>query len=213
MSSAELETYFQVLLDKYGSPEVVTSELYGFVNQAMNEYLNRLFPDNQGAVVNFEQDQNVTTNLAPLIYDISVTPASGLVTNAAITAALVAAGAPASSQWFRISSVGTGEIPVRYLKQNNRWAFAKNYFKRPSATSPRFIITNTGIQILPTTVTGSYTFNVVKLPKVLSSSVAPELGDYAMWNVLAIALQLAGVSLRDGEIIEDIKNISVQATK
>jgi hypothetical protein len=60
-----------ILIDKYGSPSVDEDERVDMLNMAMFEYLNRLVPDNQGGVVNFEFDSNVIHNIKPLIYTIT----------------------------------------------------------------------------------------------------------------------------------------------
>jgi hypothetical protein len=209
--------YFLVLQDKYGSPSVDEDEAVNFLNHALQEYLNRIFPDNQGAVVNFEQDKNVTANIQPLVFDFTLnTTAGGLLTTAAINAALVTAGAEAGATYFRIGSIGltSGGItyPVKYMRDNNFWAFNRNYFKKPLLTRPKFELVATGVQVYPVG-TQALTVSVVKKPKTLdlSTPVNPEFGDYQMVDVLMIALQLAGVSTRDEEILNDIRNNTIQA--
>lgn len=216
MSTQECVNYFLVLQDKYGSPAVEESEVVNFLNHAINEYLNRIFPDNQGAAVNFEQDKNITANIQPLIFEFDVsTAASGLLTTAALNAALVTAGAEVGATSFRVDSIGLTSAgktyPVKYLRGNERWAFARNFFKKPLLTRPKFEFVTTGFQIYPAGVQ-ALTVSVVKKPKILALSpvINPELEDYVMFNIIAIALQLAGVATRDEEIIQDIRNITVQ---
>src|SRR3546814_8302181 len=67
----------------------------------------------------------------------------GIVTNTFINAALVTASA-AGATYFRIGSVGLTSggttSPVKYMKQNNRWAYERNVFKKPSSTAPKFTL-------------------------------------------------------------------------
>lgn len=204
---------FAILQDKYASPNFEDDETINLLNIGVNEYLNRLFPDTQGGVVNFEFDSNVTANIQPLIYTLTgiAMNGSGIVTNSVLNAALVSASS-AGATYFRIGSVGLTAsgvtVPVKYVKQNNRWSFQKNVFKTPSVTNPRFTLVATGLQFFPVSTTSSLTINVVKKPKVLAEADLAsevEFSDYVMYNIIAIALKMAGVATRDTELIEDVR--------
>lgn len=208
--------YCTILQDKYGSPNVIDDEWLNYLNHGINEYLNRLVPDSEGGVVNYEMDKNTINNLKPLIYPVTVQMDSdGLVTDAAITGALQTEGAESGASWFRVMSLGftVSGYPIRYVRQNNLFPFKKNYFKQPTLTSARYTTIAKGLSFEPVATSTDITLTVIKRPRILSLSpvVDPEFDDYAMYNVIMIALQLAGVATRDEEIISDIKNISVQA--
>lgn len=216
MTAQEAIDYFQILQDKYGSPSVTTAEALDYLNHAINEYLNRIFPDNQGAVVNFEQDKLVTANIQPLIYDVSTsTDSAGLLTNTALNTALVAL-AGAGAEYFRIGAIGAtvDEVtyPVRYIRANNLWTYTRNAFKTPTETNPRFELVAAGLQTYPQQVQ-DLVISLVKKPKVLTQATITdqiEFADYTLYPIIAIALQLAGVATRDEELIQDIRNITVQ---
>ncbi len=211
MTTAQVIDYFLVLQDKYGSPSVTRTEVANYLNHAINEYLNRIFPDNQGAVVNFEQDKNVTANIRPLIYDFEATTASdGLLSDAVINTALSTAVGSAAT-YFRIGALGLGDYPIKYVRSNNLQAYSRNYFKRPSLTNPKYEQWATGMKVYPAG-THTVSLSVIKKPNILSETgpVNPELEDYVMYNIIAIGLQLAGVATRDGEIIQDLQNITLQ---
>ena len=186
-----------------------------------NEYLSRLFPDNQGAVVNYEQDSNITANIQPLIYTltgISMT-SGGIVTNAVINAALVTASA-AGATHFRIGSVGLTSsgttYPCKYVKQNNRWSYERNVFKQPAVTSPKFTLTAGGLQFFPISTTSTLTINVVKKPKVLAEADLAsevELADYVMYAIIGLALKLGGVATRDAELIQAVQASAIQSAQ
>lgn len=208
---------FAVLQDKFGSPNLVDDEIIDFINQANNEYLNRLFPDSQGAVVNFESNINTLANIRPLIYILSSLNmnVSGVLTDAVINAALAAAASDVNAQYFRIGSIGFGSdgYPAKFLKANNRWSFQRNYYKRPSLTNPRFSLTAGGLQFYPTSASTALTVSVIKKPKVLTDANladALEFEDYVIYNIIGIALKLAGVSTRDEQLIQDIRMTAVQ---
>jgi hypothetical protein len=74
MTQQKAVDIFAILQDKYSSPNLITSEVIDLLNMALSgEYMNRLFPDNQGGVVNFEMDQNVVVNIQPLLWTITQT--------------------------------------------------------------------------------------------------------------------------------------------
>lgn len=216
MTVAAAVDLLQILIDKYSSPYLEGPEAIDLMNMALRgEYMNRLFPDSMGGVVNWETDQNVAENLRPLMFNLSLTMNSGgILTNTAINSALVTASGEAGATAFRIGSIGWtksgSSYPVKYMKSNDRWSFEKNIFKRPSATSPRYSLISTGYQFYPTDQTATLTVNVVKTPKLLVDGETCELSDYVMYQIIGISLKLYGVSVRDTELQEDIRLASLQ---
>lgn len=221
MTLQQIVDLFAVLQDKYGSPNFDDGETIDLLNMGLNEYMSRLFPDNQGAVLNYEFDSNVTANIQPLIYTLTGISmnASGIVTNSVINAALVTASS-AGATYFRIGSIGLTAsgttYPARYVKQNNRWAYERNVFKQPSVTSPKFALVANGIQIFPVSTTSTLTINVVKKPKALAEADLAsevELSDYVMYNVIALGLKLGGVATRDAELIQAVQATAIQSVQ
>jgi hypothetical protein len=213
---------FNVLLDKYGSPYLTDDEICDLLNMALRgEYLNRLFPDNQGGITNFEFDQNTVANIQPLIWTLTVNMnSSGLLTNTAINTALRTATGNNDDTYFRIASVGwtsgSNTIPVKYVKQNDRWAFERNIFKKPSTSNPKYTLLGEGLKFYPTSEATNLTLTVVKYPVLIESANAEdecELGDYQMHQILSIALKLAGISVRDRELIEDVRLAGLQTNQ
>ena len=217
MTTQELVDYFSILQDKYGSPNLIEDEIVDMLNHAQSEYLNRLFPDTQGGIANAETDSNTLALVQPLVYTIVENmDSNGLISATALNAALTTE-VGAASTYFRVLSsmlnTGTKTRPVKFVKQNNVWAITNNVFKAPTIDRPRFTLVANGIQFYPTDATKDITVTVVKNPTVLSLSpdVDPDFGDYSLYTILMIALQLAGVSVRDQELIGTIQNISTQA--
>jgi hypothetical protein len=206
-----------ILQDKYGSAYLTDGEKIDFVNMGTYEYLNRLLPDGQGGVVNFEQDRNVLSNIQPLLYDLSMSGAT--LTTAAINTALATASGEGSATYFKITGVGVVSggliVPATFMKNNNRWSFERNVFKRPSASTPYYKILATGITLIPSTITTTY-LSVVKNPKTLTEANLAdtlEFGDYAVYNILSIALKFCGVSTRDGELLGGIQQAATQISQ
>jgi hypothetical protein len=209
---------FNRLLDKFGSPNVIDAEIIDYINLGINEQLNRLFPDSQGGVVNFEFDSNTVANIQPLIYTLTGISmnGSGIVTNTTLNTALSTATG-ASDTYFRIGSIGltnaSNNYPVKYLKQNNRWSFERNSFKKPSVTKPRFTLIASGLQFFPISTSTPLTINVIKKPKVLTSSDLAsdmEFSDYNCYSIIALALKAAGIAVRDDQMLEDVRMTALQ---
>lgn len=216
MTTQQLVDYFGVLQDKYGSPNFLSSEVVSFLNNATNEWLNRLVPDSVGGVVNFEADSNVTSQLRPLIYTFSVnSDSNGLVTDSAINTALSTAVGSGSPTFFRAMNVIYNNTPVKYVKHNNISAYLKNSYKTASTSYHLFTEVAKGFQLYPQSTT-TVSMTVIKTPNVLSltpSVINPELDDYCLYNVLSIALGYAGISTRDDELINDIRSVTSQSAK
>lgn len=211
MTTADALDIFKILQDKYASPSLIDSEILKFLNMAQYERVNRILPDDMGGVVNFEFDQNTAFNIKHLIYPItSLSATSDVLLNATIDAALVSA-AGAGAELMRVLNVSVSGKLAKYVSTNNVLAQAVNYFKAPSANYPRYSIQATGLKFYPSPAASSISLVALKKPKAISLTSNPEWDDYNMNLILMIALQLAGVSTRDEELIADIRNI--QTTK
>lgn len=221
LTTQNLVDLYNVLLDKYGSPSQIDDEVVGNLNYATYEYLNRLVPDNQGGVVNFEFDSNVVANLQPLIFTITESmDADGLLSEADIESSLQAESSDASAKVFRIMSIGITDSddvtrPVRYEFQNSLWMHSRNFFKRPSATNPKYTMIADGLKFYPTNQADDLVITVIKTPKVLSLTgpVNPELSDYVLYNIVALALKLGGIQVRDEEVLQDSRLAGLQITQ
>lgn len=228
MTTAEAVAIFKILQDKYASPHLIDSEIVRMLNMAQYERLNRLVPDDMGGVVNFEQDQNVALNLKPFIYFVSpVSPAGAdcIITDTAINTALQDLTGVETDTYFRVCNLlklgGQNDPPIycKYTKHNNIYRLYSNSFKAPGASGV-FLYTNiaSGFQIHPieqATQNADFGITVIKHPKKLAlettvdPAVDPEWDDYNMNLIIMIALQLAGISTRDEELIADIRNTKI----
>lgn len=221
MTTQNLVDLYNVLLDKYGSPSQNDSEIVGNLNMATYEWLNRLVPDNQGGIVNFEFDSNVVHNIKPLIFSITENmDADGLLAEADIESALQSESSDASAKVFRIMSIGITDSddvtqPVTYEFQNSLWSNARNFFKRPSASNPKYTMVAAGLQFYPTNQADDLVITVIKTPKALALSPVsdPELSDYVMYNIVSLALKLGGIQVRDEELLQDARLAALQISQ
>jgi hypothetical protein len=222
MTTQQLVDLYNVLLDKYGSPSQNDSEIVGNLNMATYEWLNRVVPDNQGGVVNFEFDSNVVANIKPLIWSITENmDANGLLAEADIETALQTESSDATAKVFRIMSIGITDSsdvtrPVKYEFQNSLWMNARNFFKRPSATNPRYTLIADGLKFYPVNQTDDLVITVIKTPKALAltpSPVNPELPEYVQYNIVSLALKLGGIQVRDEELLQDTRLAALQISQ
>lgn len=213
MTTSEVLDIFKILQDKYASPSLIDSEILKFLNMAQYERINRIMPDDMGGVVNFEFDQNIASNVRHLIYSLTgLSATSDVLLNTTINTALANPSvAGTGAELFRILNVSVSGKPAKYVNQNNLLTQAVNYFKAPSANYPRYSLLATGFKFYPSPAASSISLTVMKKPKTITLTVNPEWDDYNMNLIVMIALQLAGVSTRDEELIADIRNI--QTTK
>jgi hypothetical protein len=219
MTTTNLIALFDIMQDKYGSPNVDSTETLRFLNMAQYERLNRLIPDDKGGQINFELDQNVEYNLKPFLWTFSsTTTAGGVLTNSTINAALSAAVLAAGStdtattvhRLLSITVTDSGvTYPVKFVKYNNIAQYIRNYFKTPSVSNARYTITGVGLQFYPSTSALTVSLGVIKTPKEITLAVSPEWSEDNNYLILAIALQLAGISTRDEELISDIRNVKI----
>lgn len=202
----------KVLADKYGSPSIDDDEWLGHLNMAQEEVLNKLIPDSLGGVVNVEMDSNTIELVKPLIYLLTITPSSSVLTNSTLTTALVTASGDSGCSVFRILNVAQGDVMIKFVKHNNLFAYKNNVFKAPEADYPVFTITAGGYKLYPT-VTLSVSVTVMKTPKVMTDVNSPDWDDYVMNQVIFGAVKLAGVGIRDEELIVNLRNTGAQAAQ
>lgn len=232
MTTVEAVAIFKILQDKYASPHLIDSEIVRMLNMAQYERLNRLVPDDMGGVANFEQDQNIALNLKPLIYrltDLTLLggspPACILLDNdinGKLADVLQDLGLDEpTAKYFRVYNLAeTGDSTkyVKYVKHNNIQRISQNSFKAPGTDSLCYTTAARGFQLYPTvaaTVAKTFEITVIKHPRKLAlettfdAAVDPEWDDYNMNLIIMIALQLAGISTRDEELIADIRNTKI----
>lgn len=227
MTLQEAIDKFSVLQDKYGSPSLIETEIVSFLDMAQQERMNRLFPDDLGGVVNFEQDENVLSNLKSLIYYLPEGTFSVTTNGKGAILAYIDIDAAIDALWyndgsaklFRILNIDYSGVPVRYTKHNNILSTYTNIFKQANEDNPRYTLHAQGIQFYPSSIDADLIeLTVIKKPDSFffiydndPTLDIEEWDDYNMNLIIMIALQLAGISTRDEELLVDIRN--TQTTK
>jgi hypothetical protein len=219
MTTQKAIDIFSILQDKYGAPELVSTEVVDLLNMATYEWLSRLVPSNLGKLVNHELDQNTLSAIRPLIYSLQLTPAASIVTNAEITTALQTGGAETGATWFRLTSLRLSVAGITYVPKFRTWnnfvGATNNFFKKAKTARPALLLHKGGIEITPWTTGTIFFMTVIKTPKTLSLTgpINPELEDAQMYNIIALALKLGGISTRDEEMIVDVRNTAMQTVQ
>jgi hypothetical protein len=221
MTTQRAVDIFNIIQDTYGSPYINTDEAVMYLNLATNEWLNRLVPDSQGGVVNFEFDANTADQVKPLLYELNIVNiTSALVSDERINLALQTATDDDCAELFKILSVGVDNgsrvVPAKYVKHNNFWVNYRNIFKSPTADYPVYTYHAQGYKFYPTpSSTSTVKFMVMRKPKKLAlnpNPVDPDFDDYTMYTIIMLALKMAGVATRDEELIGAIRATALQGS-
>lgn len=217
MTTQKAVNIFKILIDKYGSPEVIDSEIVDYLNMATYEWLNRLIPDNQGGIVNFEADSNVAMQIRPLIYNLTLSlDANDKITDEKLADKLRVQVEDQNACVFRIGNIGVVvsniTYPAKYVSSNSLWVFQRNYFKKASSTKPLYTYVKDGYQFY-SDPGGDIKITVIKKPSAISLTpivVNPELDDYAMYSIIMIAVKMAGIAIRETELLQDMRLAGIQ---
>ena len=205
MTIAQMATYFDILQDKYGSPYFINSEKSLLLNRAQILFVKELLPNDPDQLINLEATQNTIMEITPLIVPLTVLgiPSNGIITYTAIQTALSVL-VPGSTYWRTIQfgysiDGGISFVPVKYVRHNDWYAFAANYFKNPTDANPKVVESYNGFQIAPINVNAGLYATVLKYPIVvdIDGAISSDLPDFTHDKIVAIALELAGIGTRD----------------
>lgn len=202
----------KVLSDKYGSPSIEDDEWLGHLNMASYEALNRLVPDSVGNVVNFELDQNVVENIRQLIYLVQVTPVLNVATIDSLNTAIRSGSGDNNATVFRLLNMAVDGYMARFVKHNDILKLARNVFKESTNQFPIYTITANGYRLYPVNRT-QVIATVIKTPKQMDIGNSPDWSDYMMNQIILLAAKMAGVGIRDEELIVNLRNTGIQAAQ
>lgn len=206
MTTQEALDWFDVLQDKFGSPYFNTDQKLLFLNNGQSEYLNKLFPSNEGGLINAEHDWNIEQNISPLIYELPsiVMDITGAITEASLDAALQTISGDVNTTIYKILSIefkrGLKRYPCKVLRHNDKAAFETNFFKKPNLANPRYLLQNGNYQFRPIDTTVNVLITVIKKPRDLAitpSIINPEFPESTHNELVAYGLQFAGIASRD----------------
>jgi len=202
MTVTEMKSWFNILQDKYGSTYYTDGEISQFFQRAQIEFISKMLPGGR-MVENLELSQDSISKISPLIYELPFQNMSstGVVTKANLQSALTVLNNTALL--WRPLSIGwvlNGQYrPVKFVRHNDRWEFAVNFFKKPSLTNPKVRETYNSYIVEPTNIGAKLYFTLLKYPnKVdIAGAVNSDLPDFTHDEIVSIALELTGIASRD----------------
>src|SRR5688572_10629950 len=130
MTYAQMEDYFNILQDKFGSPYHTPDEIALFLNRGQIDYVMSFLPPVDDTT-NIELNAITIARLYPLIFKTG-TPAmniGGEVEKSAVETAL-------GRGIIRLLAVSVNTYPAKATRWNNWYTYIKNAFKAPTLTSP-----------------------------------------------------------------------------
>jgi hypothetical protein len=182
---------------------------------AQYEVLNKLADDTSWGTVNVDTDSSTLDAVRQLVFQLTLIPSAGLLTNSQVNAALQTASGDTTCSMFRVLnlSLSSDNTLIKFIRFNNINAYNANVFKVPTQSYPGFVLQASGIQIYPK-IALSVNITLLKTPNVLTNTgEVLEYDDYTNNGVVFTALKLAGVQIRDTDIAFDLRNTNIESTK
>lgn len=191
---------------------------YLIINQAQRQYLDYLLGEYQRyqvgrpiAVVEFGQNEKVRQSLAPLIYGtvLSPNPTTGI--------------APFPPDFELVDAMWSmyGFYNIKFVQQDRQSSYYRSSID-PVAQNPIYLINHEGFQFFPENI-GSTKMSYVRNPPSIVwaynldgnglpvydpiNSVGPIWNDFDMMNIITRALQLVGINLQLGAVLQYSKEI------
>lgn len=214
MTTTQAIVRCKTIIDKYGSPTITDTEWVAHLNTACNEAFNRVFPDNAGGDINIEFDSNTLENFKELIYTLTLTPSSGLLSLSALNTAIRSASGDNTCEIFRLLNMSKSDNTViKFVKHNNLYQFTRNAFKQPTDDYPFYTILDAGYQIYPNIGTSVKT-TVIKTPLILTNTGESfEFSDYMVDNIIFLAVKIAAPGIRDSDILSDLRLSNIESAQ
>ena len=205
MTVQEQHDYFDLLLDKEGDPYFTRENKDLYLNMAHLEYIKRMLPSNEGGSVNIEATQLVYNNLYTLVKELSgfTMDAGGLVPTANIQTSLNTATSGTDPLMY-IMNVSMNGYPVQYTRHNDWYMFETNSLKKGTTTQPRYKYDTSNITFSPISQAAAIKITVLKTPRSVDfqNGVNSELPEHTHKSITELAVELASVSLREGDLTQ-----------
>lgn len=191
MTVTQWHTYFDILVDKYGSPYFTTNEKDLLFNRAQFKVLDGILGGEETQL----QEELLRNNLR--VSTVNST-GSGIITDAAINASI-------NAIFYKIRRVEVGGVEARYSTLNKD---RTNSFKAPTLDKLRYGYNNAGIYILPATAYTNVKVTVVTEPTLVSyPSTSSTMPEEAHNLIIATAVDLAGIATRD-EVLPQLNQLN-----
>ena len=208
MTTTDMLEWFNLLQDKSGSVYYTEDEQLLFLNRAQYEYVNGLLPSNEGGIVNVEDTQLNLENIHSLVFEIPllVMDSAGIIDRSEVIDELQTISGDSAADIMKTIAVeykrGQDRFECKFMRHNDKGAFEKNYFKKPSFESPKYLLQNNNYQFRPIDELATINITVIKTPKLITDMVDCELPPSTHNEIVAIGLEFAGISSRDEMLAE-----------
>lgn len=205
MTVQEMHNWFEQLLDKYQAPYFTEAEIDRFINRAQIEYINSFLPDGEGLELTPEQNAHILENLNTLVFETAALNMSGAgeITDVNIQSALDTASG-STEAFIKILNVSSEGLPVKFVRHNDFYKFQQNDFKQASAAYPQYKRVSGKFIFLPVDVSDDIKFTLLKYPRevALGTTTDSDLPDSTHNNIIAIAINSAGIATRDDALAQ-----------
>jgi len=223
MTIQEMHTLFDLVIDKTGSPYFTSDEKDEYLQRAEVTYVNGFFNPTGQSKRNAEATSIDEELLNPLMSEVFVqNPSTGKLTFASINAAITSGSQELMyilgvSRNFNLDSCGDSDETTyrksRFVRHNNFSAHTDNSFKEGTEKYPFHRYFDTYLKLTPRKVADTY-ISLLRYPLDVTlddpndtgqagpNAVNSELPDKAHNEIVYLALQAAGISIREGEFFQ-----------
>lgn len=199
MTIQEMHDFFNFMVDKYDAPYYTGDEIDMVINQSQMDYVNEIIfnrADKGNASIvlsDLELSQQASFLLRPIINSKTVTtntnsfiPWEDIVTT------------PDDDLMYVLALGDANGNDVKYVRQNDRFRFNRNYFKAADSDNFQYTITDSGMKLSPDASTSEVNIRVrwIKKPTDvdLNSSTDCELPSATHNKIIARAIAIAGIA-------------------
>jgi len=223
MTIQEMHTLFDLIIDKTGSPYFTSNEKDFYLQRAEVTYVNGFFNPVGDSKRNAEATSVDVELLEPIISETFVqSPSTGKLTFASINSSLTAGTQELMyvlgvSRNFNLNSCGDSDEvnyrKSRFVRHNDFSAHSNNAFKEGTEKYPFHRYLDSYLKLTPRKVSDNY-ITLVRYPLSVTlddpndtgnpglNAVNSELPDKAHNEIVYLALQAAGISIREGDFYQ-----------
>ena len=226
MTIKEAKDIFDQVTDVFADEGIDTHEFCRHMNTAMvavlsNKSFNSFIKQDAAAEPSYalEQQSFDSQHLQPLYKQLNITPVSGIpITFDAIRASfpddvirnflgIIETKKP---EIYQLLAIETQDgLPLYFARHNDVATLRRNSFSKPRPEHPHIQLVNNGYSIEPAV---PVRVKVYRMPRHVwlgdGADVDPELGDKVMYDVIMRAVVLAGVQIREYDLVNTVGQLS-----
>lgn len=200
----KLHLYFNLLLDKFGSPYFTDEEVDVFLNAGQNELYQQYFPDNEDYLYNIELNQHTLNVFNKLIDTKSIEPEVQVDPETSEESVIpikqiLYVDIDSIREVSRILNVITEDDEVvSFMRYNDLAKASQNDFLKPDGNIYYFKFIKEGIEIIPSS-DKNILITYIKEPLEINKGTnqTSELASFLHYDLVVEAINKAGVATRD----------------